>query len=204
MFSVSLISLALIQAASQAPPQKLPVAVPDVAAAQSQPHPDESESFELVFALLGGGGTSAQSAASWFGGLKIGAGCCTRGTHPNEKGGTITLDLGYDRVGTLDAVSAELSAMIPVVRFRRPRSRTSSYLRVYAEPGLGVRIGGGFGAYASGKVMFAFLSDERIFKAVGSPFVEIQGRLALADMIRRDIRILAGAIVTVCRHCGLD
>jgi hypothetical protein len=204
MFSVSLIALALIQAASQEPRQKLTVAMPAVAAAQRVPHPDESESFELVFALLGGGGTSAQSAASWFGGLKIGAGCCTRGTHPNEKGGTITLDLGYDRVGSSDGLSAEISAMIPVVRFPRPRRETANYLRVYAEPGVGVRTGGDGGAYVSGKVMIAWLSDERIFKAGNSPFLEIQGRFALGDTHHHDIRILAGAIVTFCRHCGLD
>lgn len=201
MGPLSLIVLSLVQAAAQDPPQKPSGPPPAVAPAAPVRHPDESESFELVFGLLGGGGTSTRGA-SWFGGLKVGAGCCTRGKHPNEKGRTITLDLGYDRVGTGDAFSAELSAMIPVVRFPRPRSEASRYLRGYAEPGVGVRAGGDFGAYASGKVMLAFLSDERIFKAADSPFVEIQVRVALADMRRRDVRILAGAIMTLCRHCA--
>ena len=188
MFPVPLIVLSLLQTAAQGPAHRLP-------------HSDESQSFELVFALLGGTGTSRQGPMSWFAGMKIGAGCCTRGEHPNEKGRTITLDLGYDRLGSSNGFSAEISTMIPVVRFPRPRSEASNYLRVYAEPGVGMRAGGDGGAYLSGKVMIAWLSDARIFRAGNSPFVEIQGRFALGDSHRHDIRLLAGAIVTLCRHC---
>lgn len=167
-------------------------------------HPDESESFELVFALHGGGGATAGGGPSLFGGIKIGFGCCVTGKHPHERGRTITLDVGYDRVGARNAVATELSVMIPVARFPQPRRRTSSYLRIYAEPGVGMRAGSGFEPYASGKVMLAYLSDQRIFKLQGSPFIEIQGRLTLPSPHRRDMRLLAGAIVGLCKHCGID
>ena len=139
-----------------------------------------------------------------FGGVKYGLGCCSRGTHPHETGRTVTLDLGYDRVESHSGFSGELSLMIPIVRVPSPRSETSTYLRIYVEPGFGLRAGKGFGPYASGKVMLAFLSDDRIFKFGASPFVEIQTRVPLLDPQRRDIRILAGMIATLCKHCGLD
>lgn len=75
---------------------------------------------------------------------------------------------------------------------------------MYAEPGVGVRAGKGFGTYASGKVMLAFLSDQRILKLAGSPFVEIQGRMTLLAPHRCEVRILVGAMVGLCKHCGLD
>lgn len=202
MFPPLLLALSLMQAGQDCPPLApspgLPVARVPV------DHPDESESFELVFALNAGGGTSAQGNPSLFGGLKIGFGCCISGKHPNDTGRTITLDLGYDRTESHNGFSSEVSVMIPVVRFPRPRSKASNYLRVYAEPGVGARAGKGFGTSASGKVMLAWLSDQRIFKLEGSPFVEIQGRLTLFAPHRRDVRILAGAIVGLCKHCGFD
>ena len=50
------------------------------------PHPDESESFEAIFAIIGGGGLDSSSPRRTlqYAGLKIGAGCCTRGEHPYE------------------------------------------------------------------------------------------------------------------------
>ena len=127
-----------------------------------------------------------------------------RGTHPDETGRTVTLDLGYDRVDSHSGFSGELSLMVPILRFPPPRRETSTYLRIYGEPGFGLRAGKGFGPYASGKVMLAFLSDDRIFRFAASPFVEIQTRVPLLEPHRRDIRILAGAIATLCKHCGLD
>jgi hypothetical protein len=203
MFPPLLLSLWLTQAGQDCPPA-VPSPRPIVARVEAPDHPDESESFEFVFAMDAGGGTSAAGNPSLFGGLKIGFGCCIKGKHPYETGRTITLDLGYDRAESHNGFSSELSVMIPVVRFPRPRSEASNYLRVYAEPGVGVRAGKGFGTYASGKVMLAWLSDQRIFRGEGSPFVEIQGRFTVLAPHRRDIRILAGAIVGLCKHCGFD
>jgi hypothetical protein len=203
MFPPLLLALSLMQAGQDCPPL-VRSPRPPITPAPVADHPDESESFELAFAWEAGAGGSAHGNRSLFGGVKIGFGCCVSGKHPDESGRTVTLDLGYDRTAAHNGFSSELSIMIPVVRFPRPRSEGSNYLRVYAEPGLGVRAGKGFGTYASGKVMLAWMSDQRIFKLEGSPFVEIQGRFTLVAPYRRDIRILAGAIVVLCRHCGLD
>jgi hypothetical protein len=204
MFSTSLLALALIQASLQDCPPATSGPHPVIAPAAHVKHPDESDSFPFVFALHGGGSVSPRDARSVFGGVKYGLGCCIRGTHPYEAGRTVTLDLGYDRVDSHSGFSGELSLMVPIVRFPPPRSETSTYLRIYGEPGFGLRAGKGFGPYASGKVMLAFLSDDRIFKFAGSPFVEIQTRVPLLDPHRRDTRILAGVIATLCKHCGLD
>lgn len=203
MFPPLLVALSLMQPGQDCPPL-VPSSRPPATRAPVPDHPDESESFDLVFGWEAGGGTSARRNRSLFGGVKIGVGCCTSGKHPNESGRTVTLDLGYDRTESHNGFSSELSVMIPVARFPRPRSERSNDLRLYAEPGLGVRAGKGFGTYASGKVMLAWLSDQRIFKLEASPFVEIQGRFTLLPPYRRDIRILAGTIVVLCRHCGLD
>src|SRR5262245_4374703 len=141
MLPLSLIALALMRTPIQECVPIAPGPQPIAAVAATVDHPDESQSFDFVFALDGGGGSSAQETPSLFGGLKIGFGCCIEGKHPYETGRTITLDLGYDRAGRNNGVSAELSVMIPVVRFPRPRSETSTYLRMYAEPGVGVRAG---------------------------------------------------------------
>ena len=204
MLPLSLVTLALMQTPVQDCPPVTPGGPPVLARMPTIDHPDESESFEFVFAWDGGGGASHEGVPSVFGGFKLGFGCCIEGTHPYETGRTVTLNVGYDRVGRHNGWSTELSVMIPVVRFPRPRDPTSNYLRVYAEPGVGVRPGKGFGTYASGKVMLAFLSDQRIFKGEGSPFVEIQGRMTARAPHRRDVRILVGAIVGLCKHCGFD
>ena len=52
--------------------------------------------------------------------------------------------------------------------------------------------------------MLALLSDQRIFKFEGSPFVEVQARVTPRAPHQRDFRILAGAIVGLCKHCGFD
>jgi len=203
MFSPLLLALTLTQAGQDCPsPAPRPRPFDTCAAASG--HLDESESFEFVFAWEGGGGKHALGSESLFAGLKIGFGCCTRGKHPNDTGRTITIDLGYDRTDSHHGYSSELSVMIPVVRFPRPRSAESNYLRIYVEPGVGVRTGKGLGTYASGKVMLAWLSDQRVLKLGGSPFVEVQGRRMMHRPYRHDIRIIAGAIVGLCKHCGFD
>jgi hypothetical protein len=204
MLPLSLVTLALMQTPVQDCPPVIPSAPAILARTPTVDHPDESESFNFVFAWEGGGGGSAKGVSSVFGGLKIGFECCIKGTHPYETGRTITLDIGYDRIAEHDGLSTELSVMLPVVRFPQPRTTTANYLRVYAEPGVGVRAGERPGIHASAKVLVAFLSDERIFNFKGSPFVEIQGRIMAPAPHRREVRILAGVIIGLCRHCGLD
>jgi hypothetical protein len=186
-------------------PARQPATVPPRAAYTG--HLDESQSFELVVALTGGGGSDSRSPhrATQYGGLKIGLGCCVRGTHPTERGDTVTLDIGWDRLRSRNAVSFEMSLMTGVLRFPRPVLNQSRRLvRVYAEPGIGVRAGGGSFAYFSAKAMIAFMSDEQISRFAGGPIVEIQRRFPFGELTRGDTRILIGVMAPLCKHCGFD
>jgi hypothetical protein len=167
-------------------------------------HLDESQSFEIVLGLVGGGGADAGSPhrATQYGALKVGAGCCTRGKHPNERGETVTMDIGWDRLRGRSAVSFEMSLMVGVVRFPRPLPNQSRrFVRVYAEPGVGVRAGGGSFAYYSAKAMIAFMSDDQILKFANGPIVEIQHRFPFNSLSRGDTRILVGVMAPLCKHC---
>jgi hypothetical protein len=171
------------------------------------PHRDESESFDEVFAITGGGGldSSAPRRTGQYAGIKIGAGCCVRGKHPNEDALTVTLDLGYDRLRSRNGVSVELSVMIPVIRFPDPGPNESKkFLRVYAEPGAGIRGGGGTFAYASAKVMIALMSDRQISTFSGCPILEIQRRLLFSAPTVGDTRVMIGFMYPLCKHCGFD
>jgi hypothetical protein len=171
------------------------------------PHPDESESFEAVFAVTGGAGLDSSSPRRTvqYAGIKIGVGCCTRGQHPNEDALTVTFDLGYDRVRSRNGVSAEFSVMIPVIRFPNPGPNESKrFLRVFAEPGAGIRGGGDEFAYASAKVMIALMSDKDLLTFSGSPILEIQRRLPFSAPTAGDTRVMIGFLYALCKHCGLD
>jgi hypothetical protein len=170
-------------------------------------HPDESESFDLVLGFSGGGGfdSSAPRRPAGYAGIKFGAGCCARGKHPREHARTITFDLGYERFRSRDGVSGELSAMIPVIRFPNPGTNAAKkFLRVYAEPGLGVRMGAGTFAYYSGKAMIALMSDRKIATFSGSAILEIQRRFPVTSPLHGDTRVTIGIMYPLCRHCGLD
>ena len=81
----------------------------------------------------------------------------------------------------------------------------SGYLRVYAGPGGGFRAGAGdVGLYAGGRLTVALLSDRRITKGSGSPYVEFEGRVPFASPSHRDVRIAFGMMLTLCKHCGWD
>ena len=202
MFSPLLLALTLTQAGQDCP-SPAPRPRPFDTRAAASGHPDESESFEFVFAWEGGGGKDALGSES-LRRLEDRIRVLHQREAPQRHR---TDDHGRSRLRPTDShhgYSSELSVMIPVVRFPRPRSAESNYLRIYAEPGVGVRTGKGLGTYASGKVMLAWLSDQRVLKLGGSPFVEVQGRLMGHGPYRHDIRIIAGAIVGLCKHCGFD
>lgn len=171
------------------------------------PHPDESESFELVLGITGGGGFDSSSPRRpvEYVGVKLGGGCCVRGTHPLEDALTVTFDLGYDRLRSRNGVSGEFSIMIPVVRFPNPGTNQSrKFIRVYAEPGAGFRVGGGEFAYFSGKAMIALMSDRQISTFAGSPIVEVQRRFPFTALLQGDTRIMIGLMYPLCKHCGIN
>ena len=189
------------------PPRPAPPPVPVAYEQANAGHLDESQSFEMVLGLAGGGGIDAGSPqrATQFGALKLGLGCCTRGTHPNERGEVVTMDVGWDRLRGRSAASFEMSLMVGVVRFPRPLPNQSRrFVRLYAEPGVGVRAGGGSFAYYSAKAMIAFMSDDQILKFANGPIVEIQHRFPFNSLSRGDTRILIGVMAPLCRHCGFD
>jgi hypothetical protein len=170
------------------------------------PHPDESESFDEVYAITGGAGLDSSSPRrpAQYAGIKIGAACCVRGKHPNEDALTVTFDLGYDRLRARNGVSAALSVMIPVIRFPNPgMNETKRFVRVYAEPGAGFRVGGGGFFYFSAKAMIALMSDKQISTFSGCPILEIQRRLPPAAT-HGDTRVMIGLMYPLCRHCGFD
>lgn len=150
----------------------------------------------FLVAYEGGGGlfSSSNSGPTAYAGFKFG-------------GTGATLDLGYDRIPAHSGFSTEFSGMLPVFRFPRPQSNEmKKYLRVYAEPGLGYRFGGGVGTYASAKVMMVLFSDHQLTSSRPPwvPFIEVQRRFALQPDQHGDFRIMIGIISAICEHCGLD
>jgi hypothetical protein len=185
-------------------------------ATQSAPtaHPsDFSDWLAFLAAATAGGGfdTGSPREPSVYGGIKAGLGALVlppnRGDR-QERIRTLTLDIGYDRVRSYNGFTAELSVMLPIVRFPKPPiDERRNYLRIYGEPGLGYRFGGGtFGGYASAKVMLVLLSDKRLTREPlrPSPFIVIQRRFSIPSMSRGDIRVVMGLMVAICNHCGLD
>lgn len=142
---------------------------PPLCAAQQPPvspaqgagaHKPEELSDYLGFAFAGTAGvgfdTGSRHELSASGGMKVGAALVPAG-HGRYR--TLTLDLGYDRVRSYNGCSAEFSVMLPIVRHPKPQAdERKNYLRIYGEPGLDYRFGGGpFGGYASAKVMLVVL-----------------------------------------------
>lgn len=115
------------------------------------------------------------------------------------------LDLQYDRIHGQNGFSTEVSGMLPVFRFPGPMADESrKYVRVYFEPGLGYRAGGGpFGGYSSAKVMVTLFDDEWRNDEY-YPYVEFQRRFPFNSPLQGDNRISIGLMWAICEHCGLD
>jgi hypothetical protein len=170
-------------------------------------HPDESESFDMVLGISGGRGFDASSPRRpvEYAGIKLGQGCCVRGKHPLEHALTMTFDLGYDRLRSRNGISGEFSVMIPVIRFPNPgMNEAKKFIRVYAEPGAGVRLGGGVFAYYSGKAMIALMPGSQISAFSGSAILEVQRRFPVTSPLHGDTRVMIGIMYPLCKHCGFD
>jgi len=118
-----------------------------------------------------------------------------------------TLDLGYDRVAGRNGFATELSGMFSLFRFPGPqKDEKRNYLRLYAEPGLGLHAGGFTAVYPSAKAMLVLFSDHRLTTddIKWSPYAEVQRRFFLRQNERGDFRITVGIIWAICEHCGLD
>jgi hypothetical protein len=118
----------------------------EAAQTTAKTNPEELSDFlSTVLAMDGAAGFDANrpSGPTLFGGVKIGLPVGLKGGYPATLLRTVTLDLGYDRMQSRGAVSAELSMMLPMGRFAGPDTKHAKYVRVYAEPGAGYRVAGG-------------------------------------------------------------
>ena len=72
--------------------------------------------------------------------------------------------------------------MVPAIRFPNPgTNETKKFIRVYAEPGCGVRAGPGAFVYYSGKVMIALMSTRQIVAFSGVPISAVLFLLSDCD-----------------------
>jgi hypothetical protein len=168
---------------------------------------DLSDFLSALLAFGGGLGVNGEAPRrqSVSAATKVGIPVAVKGDQPHETLRTLTVDLGYDRIRSRNGFSTELSLMLPLLRFPTPHSERANYLRIYAEPGAGYRFGrGGFGPYASAKLMIALFSNYRLTALSGpaSPFVEIQRRSPFSSLQQGDTRIVIGIIGALCNHCG--
>ena len=189
-------------------PSRAQAVTGDPAATTGQPAPaDLSDHLALVLAFEAAGGLDSNrpSQRTIFGGIKIGMPIALKGEEPSTLLRTLTLDLGYDRMQRRNGFSGELSMMLPVARFPRPRTPAATYARIYVEPGGGYRGGAGaFGGYASAKAMVVFFSDDRLTRDNAPPnvFCEIQRRFPVTAPLQGDTRVVVGLLGAICNHCG--
>jgi hypothetical protein len=153
---------------------------------------DSSKGFlNLILAAGGGGGWDFAHQPNAFVGVKV--------------GGPLSLDLQYDRIQGHSGFSTEGSAVIPL--FRIPRYQpfsTRKFVKLYAEPGLGYRAGGGpFGGYSSAKVLAVLLTDTWSENWI-APYIEFQRRFPFDSPLQGDNRISIGLMVALCGSCGFN
>lgn len=146
---------------------------------------DISDVLEIMLAAESGGGFSGgprQPAA--YAGVRMGI-------------ENYVLNLGYDRLRAHDGFATQLSRMVPAFRVPGPQeNKAKNYVRVYLEPGIGYRTGGGgFGGYLSGGVMAALLSDKRLGLMGLSPYIEYQRRVPFSAPGRGDNRFTFGVML---------
>jgi curved DNA-binding protein CbpA len=163
----------------------------DVREVRTVPFDYSQGPLSLLLAAGGGGGFDSAHQPNSFAGIKI--------------GGPFSLDLHYDRIQGHSGFSAEGSAVVPL--FRVPRFQVDKeikFVKVYAEPGLGYRAGGGtFGGYSSAKVLAVVLTDTWSDKWV-APYVEFQRRFPFNSPLQGDNRLTIGVMTAFCEHCGID
>jgi len=149
---------------------------------------DKSKGFlDMLLAFGGGGGLDANGRPTTVVGGKI--------------GGTFTLDLQYDRLQGNNGFSTGGSAVVPLFRFPGPmQNPRKKYIKVYAEPGIGYRAGGGaFGFYSSAQMLVMLVSDQRWEKPM--PYIEYQHRFPFDSPLQGDNRLSISVLIAFCRVC---
>ncbi|HEX4004704.1 MAG TPA: hypothetical protein VHX60_00870 [Acidobacteriaceae bacterium] len=157
---------------------------------------DDSAGFRsFIMAAGAGGGWDSSRSPTAFAGVKI--------------GGQITLNLQYDRMQGHSGFTTEGAGVLPLfrvpafARYASPETKENPkerFLRLYAEPGVGYRAGGGkFGGYTSAGMLFLLFPDDR-----QQPYVEVHRRFPFSDPLQGDTRISVGVMISVCGQCGFD
>jgi hypothetical protein len=157
---------------------------------------DDSQGFRsLILAAGGGGGWDSSQSPTAYAGVKI--------------GGPFALNLGYDRLQGHSGFTTEGTLVLPLFRvppFRKfvlpgtPDKPEARFVRLYAEPGLGYRAGGGrFGGYSSAGMLFLLFPDDR-----QQPYVEVERRFPFTDPMQGDTRISFGFMISLCQHCDFN
>lgn len=157
---------------------------------------DDSAGFRsLILAAGAGGGWDANRSPTAFAGLKI--------------GGQLTLNLQYDRMQGHNGFTTEGAGVLPLfrvpafTRYALPGTQANPnehFLRLYAEPGVGYRAGGGkFGGYTSAGMLFVLFPDDR-----QQPYVEVQRRFPFGNPLQGDTRVSVGVMVSLCAQCGFE
>lgn len=146
----------------------------------------------LIAAAGAGGGWRPGYQPNSFAGVKLGL-------------GGLTMDLQYDRLNAQNGFSVEGSGLVQALRVPRWHKKDDRlFFRLYAEPGLGYRAGGGpFGQYASAKAPM-LIGDKWVKDGSPSPYIEFQRRFPFNSPLDGDNRITVGVMVAFCESCGLD
>lgn len=153
--------------------------------------PDPSAGFlAMILGAEGGGGWDVNHQPTSFAGIKI--------------GGAAALDLQYDRLNGQNGFSVEGSGVLPLFRVPAFRADSNNLLfKLYAEPGVGYRAGGGpFGGYSSAKIL-VLLGDKWIKDNAPTPYIEFQRRFPFNAPLDGDNRIAVGFSLTFCGPCDL-
>jgi hypothetical protein len=166
--------------------------IKEVCASRSCMPPDPSAGFlSMILGAEGGGGWDTNNQPNSFFGMKI--------------GGAAAVDLQYDRINGQNGFSVEGSGVLPLLRVPAFHVESDNLLfKLYAEPGVGYRAGGGpFGGYSSAKIL-VLLGDKWINGDAPTPYIEFQRRFPFNAPLDGDNRIAVGISLTFCGPCDVD
>ncbi|MGD0628787.1 MAG: hypothetical protein ABR987_05515 [Terracidiphilus sp.] len=144
--------------------------------------------LDLLFMAGGGADLNSAYQPSGFAGTRL--------------GGAITLDLKYDAIQGKSGFSTQGTGVLSLFRFPGPREdQNKKFVKLYAEPGVGYRAGGGpFGFYTSAGLLALFLPEGKV--AMPMPYIEFERRFPFNSPLGGDNRISVGVSIAFCQGCS--